>query len=619
MKRKQERKAGITALYERLSRDDDNVGESNSIIHQKQMLEDFATKNGFANLEHFTDDGWSGATFDRPDWNRLIEGVKSGRITTVITKDLSRIGRDHLQVGYYTDMLFNEKEVRFIAINNGIDSLRQETSEFAPFLNIMNEWYVRDTSKKIKSVLKARGMSGKAHTSNVPPYGYLKDPENPEHWVIDPEAAAVVRRIFQMAIDGKGPYTIARELAANQIERPSYYLGKKGLGNQASVYDKENPYQWRGNTVVSILARPEYIGKTVNFRTYKNSYKDKKQKRTDKENWVVFDGTQEPIVDVQTWELVQKLRGNVRKVNPMGEPNVLTGRVYCADCGAPMYNHRNSAPRRQTYYTVKGERRQTCSTPENFFECSTYNLNRQKYQQACSCHHITDAALRKVILTTIRETCSYVLLNEAAFLAELRTAEEVRSLESSKVLKGRLEQNENRLQELDQLIRKIYEDNIAGKLPDRIFQNMLADYEAEQDELTRVVKAEQAELDTIIGGEQNVERFLALVKKYQPIRELTPAMINEFVDKVLVHEGTGRGADRCVEIEIYLNYIGQFKLPAAQPEELTEEERKAREEAEEKRRKNREYMREARKRAKANAAKNAELEAPASLRTGTYG
>ena len=280
------------------------------------MLEDYAMKHGFTNLVHFTDDGWSGATFDRPSWNRLVEGVKNGEITACICKDMSRIGRDHLQVGFFTDILFREKEVRFIAINNGIDSDRQETSEFAPFLNIMNEWFVRDTSKKIKAVLKSRGSSGNAHTSNIPPYGYLKDPENPDHWIIDEEAAEVVRRIYRMTIEGKGPYQIARELSEEKIERPSYYLGKKGLGNHASNYDKENPYMWRGNQVTTLIARPEYIGKTVNFRTFKNSYKDKKTKRADKEDWVVFDDTQEPIVDEETWLLAQKLRQNVRKADP---------------------------------------------------------------------------------------------------------------------------------------------------------------------------------------------------------------------------------------------------------------------------------------------------------------
>ena len=264
MKKKKVKEIGITALYERLSRDDDGDGDSNSIVHQKQMLETYAKEHGFINLRHYTDDGWSGASFDRPAWNELVSGVKDGKITTVIVKDLSRVGRDHLQVGFFTDILFREKEVRFIAVGNSIDSNDQQSNEFAPFLNIMNEWYVRDTSKKIKAVLKSRGMSGKAHTSNSPCYGYVKDPENPDHWVVDEEAAAIVRRIFQMSIDGKGPYEIARCLAESKVERPSYYLAKKGIGNHQSDCDYNNPYMWRGNTVASILDRLEYTGCTVN-------------------------------------------------------------------------------------------------------------------------------------------------------------------------------------------------------------------------------------------------------------------------------------------------------------------------------------------------------------------
>ena len=241
---------------------------------------------------------------DRPAWNELVSGVKDGKITTVIVKDLSRVGRDHLQVGFFTDILFREKEVRFIAVGNSIDSNDQQSNEFAPFLNIMNEWYVRDTSKKIKAVLKSRGMSGKAHTSNSPCYGYVKDPENPDHWVVDEEAAAIVRRIFQMSIDGKGPYEIARCLAESKVERPSYYLAKKGIGNHQSDCVYNNPYMWRGNTVASILDRLEYTGCTVNFRTYKKSYKEKKSQKADKADWVIFEGTQEPIIDKETWNIV---------------------------------------------------------------------------------------------------------------------------------------------------------------------------------------------------------------------------------------------------------------------------------------------------------------------------
>lgn len=476
-----------------------------------------------------------------------------------------------------------------------------KTANATPFLNIMNEWFVRDTSKKIKAVLKSRGSSGNAHTSNIPPYGYLKDPENPDHWIIDEEAAEVVRRIYRMTIEGKGPYQIARELSEEKIERPSYYLGKKGLGNHASNYDKENPYMWRGNQVTTLIARPEYIGKTVNFRTFKNSYKDKKTKRADKEDWVVFDDTQEPIVDEETWLLAQKLRQNVRKAAPMGEPNVLTGKIYCADCGAPMYNHRQRKGRERIYYTAKGEKRTSHSNPADCYECSTYNLGCQRYDRHCTCHHISTKALKSIILKTIQETCHYVSLNEREFVYSLQEESAMKDIAVSETVKNRIERNQKRVHELDMLIRKIYEDNVIGRLPDRLFQSMLTDYENEQNELNKIIETDTADMQRIIGGQNNVERFLKLVKKYENITELTPAMINEFIDKILVHEPQGKGADRTTEVEIYLNYVGQFQVPVEQHEPTEEERIAAEKEAERLRRKresNRKYMKKIREKSK---------------------
>ncbi|MDR2933394.1 MAG: recombinase family protein, partial [Oscillospiraceae bacterium] len=293
--------AKITALYERLSRDDESANESNSIVNQKKMLSDYAEKNGFTNIVHFTDDGWSGSNFDRPDWKRLVAEVEAGNVGIVLTKDMSRIGRDHLQVGFYTEILFREKGVRFIAVANNVDSLNRESNEFTPFLNIINEWYVRDASRKVTAVLRARGMEGK-HTTNHSIYGYLKSPEDKSQWIIDPEAAAVVRRIFQLNIEGMGPYQIAKTLAAEKVERPSYYLAQRGMGNHLSNYNSTKPYTWRGVTVQSILSKPEYMGHTVNFRTYKDSYKDKRPKFTPKEDLVIFENTQEAIIDPDTWQ-----------------------------------------------------------------------------------------------------------------------------------------------------------------------------------------------------------------------------------------------------------------------------------------------------------------------------
>lgn len=601
MKKKKVREIGITALYERLSRDDDGDGDSNSIVHQKQMLETYAKEHGFINLHHYTDDGWSGASFDRPAWNELVAGVKAEEITTVIVKDLSRVGRDHLQVGFFTDILFREKEVHFIAIGNGIDSNDQQSSEFAPFLNIMNEWYVRDTSKKIKSVLKARGMSGSAHTSNCACYGYKKDPENPDKWVIDEEAASVVREIFQMCVDGKGPYEIARCLAERKVERPSYYLAKRGLGNHQSDCDYSNPYTWRGHTVATILERPEYTGCTVNFRTYKNSYKDKKIKKADKSDWVIFEGTQEPIIDKETWSIVQNLRKHTRRTDSLGEANPLTGKVFCGECGSLMYNHRRKNGRVRVYYTSKGERRESYSKPEDCYACSKHILTRQTYKAACSGHHIRTSALRSIVLECIRKTCSYVQSNPEEFLELYNQISESQNQSHLQELRSRITKAEHRTKDIDALIRKIYEDNIAGRLSDKMLENLLKGYEKEKNELEEEQKDCQQQLDSAEKQADNTNHFIELAKKYTDFSELTPAMVNEFVSKIIVHRPFELNGTRAVQVEVYLNYIGKFDAPE-EPMILSEEElatQKIREEKLEKHRiASRKYMAKYRKRLK---------------------
>lgn len=614
MKKKKVKEVGITALYERLSRDDDGDGDSNSIVHQKQMLETYAKEHGFINLHHYTDDGWSGASFDRPAWNELVSGVKDGKITTVIVKDLSRVGRDHLQVGFFTDILFREKEVRFIAVGNSIDSNDQQSNEFAPFLNIMNEWYVRDTSKKIKAVLKSRGMSGKAHTSNSPCYGYVKDPENPDHWVVDEEAAAIVRRIFQMSIDGKGPYEIARCLAESKVERPSYYLAKKGIGNHQSDCDYNNPYMWRGNTVASILDRLEYTGCTVNFRTYKKSYKEKKSQKADKADWVIFEGTQEPIIDKETWNIVQGLRKNVRRADSLGEANPLTGKVICGECGSVMYNHRRKNGRIRVYYTPKGERRESFSKPEDCYSCSQNALGRQKYQKVCSCHAIRTSALRKIALECIRRTCAYVNNNQEEFLNLYNQISESQSRTRLEELKSRISKAERRAKEVSALIRKIYEDNIAGRLSDKMLESLLESYEKEKASLEKEEDECHKQLEQAESQSQNTEHFIKLAHKYTDFSELTPSMINEFISKIVVHRPIELSGTRTVEVEVYLNYIGKFSVPE-EPVILSEEELAEKKIADEKREKsraaNRKYMSGYRKRIK--EMKEAELLEPKNI------
>ena len=551
----------ITALYERLSRDDDLTGDSNSIINQKKMLEDYAKANGFTNCVHFTDDGWSGGSFDRPSWKRMIEGIGKGEIAAVLVKDLSRVGRDYLQVGFYTEVMFREKGVRFVAITNGVDSDKRESSEFAPFLNIMNEWYIRDCSRKITSVLRARGMSGK-HTSNHCIYGYKKDPNDKDHWIIDEEAAEVVRRIYRMAIEGKGPYEIARILATEKVERPSYYLAQRGMGNHQSNYNAADPYTWRGGTVADILSKQEYMGHTVNFRTYKESYKDKRVKMTPKEDLVIFENTQEAIIDKETWERVQTLRKTIRRTDSIGKANPLTGLMFCADCGAKMYNHRGKAGNARDWAgRPNGKKR----PDRDEYNCSRYDLGNQHYDKYCTTHLIRTAVVNELLLEAIKGVCDYALNNEAEFMAQVCSASEDRQEKAARSIRQRKQRNEKRTDELTRLIRKLYEDNVSGRLSDTLF--------------------ERISRETI-----NAEKFLSLVRKYTDFSELTPAMINEFVEKILVHQAQGKGASRIQEIEIFFNFVGKVDIPHKEVE-LTEEEKAALAEQERRRAKKVEYNR----------------------------
>lgn len=576
----------ITALYERLSRDDDLAGDSNSIINQKRMLEDYAKVNGFTNCIHFTDDGWSGGSFDRPSWKRMIEGIEKGEIGTVLVKDLSRIGRDYLQVGFYTEVMFREKGIRFIAITNGVDSNKRESSEFAPFLNIMNEWYIRDCSRKITTVLRAKGMSGK-HTNNNCIYGYKKDPNDKDHWIIDEEAAEVVRRIYRMVIDGKGPYEIARILTTEKVERPSYYLAQHGIGNHQSNYNADAPYTWRGNTVATILSRQEYTGCTVNFRTYKDNYKDKRPKKTPKENLVIFENTQEAIIDKETWERVQTLRKTVRRPDSIGKPNPLTGLMFCADCGAKMYNHRGKAGNAHDWAgRPNGKRR----PDRDEYNCSRYDLGKQRYDNYCTTHLIRTSVVNELLLEAIKSVCDYALHNEPEFMAQVCSASEDRQKKAANTICQRKQRNEKRTEELTRLIRKLYEDNISGRLSDSLFEQMLHSFEDELDDLTKSISKDQQELDRISSEAVNAEKFLELAKKYTDFSELTPAMTNSFVEKILVHQAHGKGASRTQEIEIFFNFIGKIEIPHKEVE-LTEEEKAALAEVERRRAKKAEYNR----------------------------
>ena len=550
------------------------------------MLEDYARRNGLPNPTHFTDDGVSGTRFDRPGFLAMMEAVEAGRVEAIVIKDLSRVGRDYLQVGFYTEVMFREKGVRFVAITNGVDSDKRESSEFAPFLNIMNEWYIRDCSRKITTVLRARGMSGK-HTSNHCIYGYKKDPNDKDHWIINEEAAEVVRRIYRMAIEGKGPYEIARILAAEKVERPSYYLAQRGMGNHQSNYNAADSYTWRGGTVADILSKQEYMGHTVNFRTYKESYKDKRVKMTPKEDLVIFENTQEAIIDKETWERVQTLRKTIRRTDSIGKANPLTGLMFCADCGAKMYNHRGKAGNARDWAgRPNGKKR----PDRDEYNCSRYDLGNQHYDKYCTTHLIRTAVVNELLLEAIKGVCDYALNNEAEFMAQVCSASEDRQEKAARAIRQRKQRNEKRTDELTRLIRKLYEDNVSGRLSDTLFEQMLCDFEAELSDLTEIISQDQQELERISRETINAEKFLSLVRKYTDFSELTPAMINEFVEKILVHQAQGKGASRTQEIEIFFNFVGKVDIPH-KVVELTDEEKAALAEQERRRAKKAEYNR----------------------------
>lgn len=604
MRTKKAENEKITALYERLSRDDEMVGDSNSIVNQKKMLEDYAKQNGYTNIEHFTDDGYSGGSFDRPDWKRMVAGIEDGSIGTVIVKDMSRIGRDYLQVGFYTEVMFKEKEVHFIAIANGVDNQKRESSEFAPFLNIMNEWYIRDSSRKVTTVLRARGMEGK-HTTNNAIYGYRKSEEDKNQWVIDEEAAEVVRRIYRMSLEGKGPYEIARILSEEQIERPSYYLAKRGLGTCRSNNNTATPYVWRGATVRDILSKPEYMGHTVNFRSYKESYKDKRAKKTPKEDWVIFKNTQKAIVSEEMWNKVQELRKTVRRTDTVGEANPFTGLLYCADCGAKMYNHRGGAGRARNW---KGELNGKRRPDRDEYNCSTYNLSRQSYDKQCSQHYIRTEVVRKLVLETIKAVSDYVITNEEEFINRIYSTSRDKQKESIRSLKRKIAQDTKRVNELNMLMKKLYEDNISGKLSDKRFEFMLSEFENEQDTLEISMENAKAEIEKYESDTVRADKFIELVKRYTDFSELTTPMLNEFVEKILVHEADYSSGERVQEVEIYLNFIGKFELPVKEPtaEEIAEHEKlKAR--RAKKAEYNRRYMEKRRKRIAEEEQKSKEV------------
>ena len=540
----------ITPLYERLSRDDELQGESNSISNQKQMLEDFARRNGLPNPTHFTDDGISGTRFDRPGFLAMMEEVEAGRVEAIVIKDMSRLGRDYLKVGQVMEVL-RQRGVRLIAINDGVDSLKGD-DDFTPFRNIMNEFYARDTSRKIRSVFKSKGMSGK-HLTGTVIYGYLWD-EKREHWLVDEEAAEVVRHIFSLTLEGYGPYQIACKLSADRIEIPVVHLARFNEGVNRSKPVKD-PYGWGSSTIVNILKKREYLGHTINFKTRKH-FKDKKSHYVSEDEWTIFENTHEAIIDQQTFDLAQKIRSNVRRYpNGWGEAAPLTGLLYCADCGGKMYVHRTNNGKRVSQYTCSNYTKIPCGTL-----CPTQ-------------HRINESAVLTLVSDTLRAIAEYSRNDRTEFIHTVQETQVAQQSADISKKRRRLAAAQKRAGELEKLICKIYEDNALGKLPDARYKALDAQYAKEQDAL----EIEIAELEKAVTGyeqsQKSAEKFIALIDKYENFDTLTNTMLNEFVEKILVHERARKGSqDTTQEIEIYFNFLGRYIPPSLQPVPLTPEE-----------------------------------------------
>ena len=531
----------ITALYCRLSRDDELQGDSNSIKNQKTILQKYADDNGFTNTEFFVDDGYSGTNFDRPDWQRLISLVEEGRIGTIIVKDMSRLGRDYLKVGYYTEVLFPGSDIRFIAINNNVDSANQQDSDFTPFLNIINEWYAKDTSKKIRAVFKSKGQSGKPLCTN-PPYGYIKDPEDKTRWIVDEEAAKVVREAFHLCMQGYGPSQIAKEFTNRRIMNPTAHARKNGI-NIPDNRGHDDDYVWRGSTIVHMLSRQEYLGHTVNFKTYRKSYKQKKQMKNDPSEWMIFKNTHEAIIEESVFEVVQRIRDGRRRLTPMGEMPLLSGMIFCADCGNKMYQVRGRGWEHEKEY----------------FVCATY----RKVKGGCSSHQIRNVVVEELLLDGIRRVTAFARNFEEEFV-EMVTKKTRSELDKSmRDSKRELEQAQARIAKLDEIIQRLYEDNIEGKISDERFAKMTANYEAEQ----QVLEKRVMELKSIMTEEKesalNVDHFLSLVRKYTDIKELTAEIIREFVEKIYVYKAERIDGRRVQRIKIVWNCIGEFDPPVS--------------------------------------------------------
>lgn len=554
----------ITALYERLSKDDELQGESNSIINQKKYLEDYARRNGFTNIKHFTDDGFTGRNFNRPGFQQLLSEVEKGTIGTVIVKDMSRFGRNYLQVGFYTEMLFPQKEVRFIAVNNSVDSDNPTDNDFTPFLNIMNEFYAKDTSNKIKAIFLAKMNDGKRCSGSIP-YGYNRLPGDKQTLVVDPVASLTVKRIFNMAADGMGPTEIARVLTGEKVLVPSAYTQRYHPEQTNHKTDIDN-CNWSSTTVSTILSRQEYIGHTVLRKSICTNFKTDTRRPAREDELLVFPDTHEPIIDMETWNAVQTSKKRKPRKYAQGafnSQNLFDGMFFCADCGSRMaFEH----------HLLKD------GSPVFSYRCGKYAQDAH----SCGHHYISEKNLTAIVLHSIQRLARYVRINETEFAEELRSQWERQNEEKPKQERNELLAAERRYDDLTNLISSLYENYVTGAIPERQYKALMTRYDNEQAELEQkmeTLRSAQRERKT---ESIKVDRFIALIKQYMEPTELTGDMVHDLIDRIEIHSPEGEGRDKTVTIDIYYNFIGPY-IPAYTQEELDEIQAKAERSAEQER------------------------------------
>lgn len=529
----------VTAfLYERLSRDDNMDGESYSIGNQKKLLTKVAKEKGYTNLVHFFDDGISGVTMDRPGFADMIQQLEQGKAAAVFVKDLSRLGRNYIEVGRLTEEFFPNHDIRLVAVSDNIDTDEGE-NELAPIRNLFNEWYARDISKKRRISNKIKGNAGEP--MGQPPYGYIKDPENPKRWIVDEEAAQVVRRIYRMTLEGVGTEQIAAKLEEDGVLTPRAYWHSKGINRPGKVKDLP-PTHWNSSSVIKMLSVQEYCGDILNFKTYSKSYKNKKRLENDRENWAIFKDVHEPIIERAVFEQVQQKRGKMRKRQAKdGERSMFSGLLVCADCGSNLHFHFNQG------------------NPEiKYFNCSNYKGNRG----TCgSTHYVRVDFLEQVVLGEIRRLTKYAGLYEDDFLKEVighsRQAEETERRLKEKELKSLLARDD----ELDGLFERIYEDNVSGKLSDDRFAKMSRRYEEEQKELSEKIKKLRSEIEKQSSRAASTDMFVSIVRKYTRVRKLTPRMLNELVEKIEVYNAEKIDGEWVQRLRIHYNCVGEMNIP----------------------------------------------------------